>query len=69
MKMYQVFYITKRNCREEINHMFVSANTQKEAIAKCRKEVFEQTGKNAFRATIKTPHEVHTITGRKALTL
>jgi hypothetical protein len=69
MKSYQVFYIIKQNRREELNHMFVMATNQKEAIAICKKVVYEQTGRNAFKPTTKTPHEVSTINGNKVLTI
>lgn len=68
-KSYQVFYIIKHNRKEELNHIFVTANNQKEAIEKCKHVVFEKTGKNAFRATTKVPYEVTTISGRKILTI
>ena len=68
-KFYQVFYIIKKNHKEELNHMFVFANNQKEAIGKCNEQVKLQTGKHAFRATTKTPFEVTTTNGRKILTI
>lgn len=69
VKCYQVFYIIKRHKKEELNHMFVYANNQKEAVRKCREQVKLQKGKNAFRATTKEPFEVTTISGRKILTI
>lgn len=50
-KCYQVFYITKRNKKEEINHIYVTGNNSKEACKKCKEIVLEQTGRNAFRPT------------------
>lgn len=69
VKSYQVFYIIKKNNKEELNHMFVYADNQKEAIRKCREQVKLQKGKNAFRATTKKPFEVTTTSGRKILTI
>lgn len=43
-KAYQVFYIIKRNRREELHHIFVFANNQNEAYKKCREIVYEKTG-------------------------
>lgn len=68
-KFYQVFYIIKSHKREELNHMFIYANNQKEAIQKCKEQVLLKTGKNAFRATTKEPFEVTTKSGRKILTI
>lgn len=56
-KSYQVFYVIKRNGKEELNHMSVMANNQREAIKQCKAVVFEKTGRNAFRATTKAPCE------------
>ena len=69
VKSYQVFYIIKKNKKEELNHMFVYANNQKEAIQKCREQVKLQTGRHAFSATTKTPVEVTNISGGKILTI
>ena len=55
MKTYQVFYWIKKNGREYLNHMYVAANTAKEATQVCRQQVREQTGRNAFRPTTKAP--------------
>lgn len=49
MKNYQVFYYLKMNKKEYLEHMFVTAKNQKEAIAIVKKEVFAKTGRNAFR--------------------
>lgn len=54
---YQVFYYIKANRKECLNHMFVYAYNAKEACAKCKREVYERTGKNAFRPTAKVPNE------------
>lgn len=59
-KSYQVFYVIKRNGKEELNHMSVMANNQREAIKQCKAVVFEKTGRNAFRATTKAPCETKT---------
>ena len=53
MKNYQVFYWIKKNSREYLDHMFVSANNAKEACRICKEQVKEQTGRNAFRPTTK----------------
>lgn len=53
MKTYQVFYWIKKNKKEYLNHIFVVAKNQKEALKKCKIQVFEKTGRNAFRATTK----------------
>ncbi len=53
MKTYQVFYWIKKNKKEYLNHIFVVAKNQKEACKKCKEEVKQQTGRNAFRATTK----------------
>lgn len=55
MKTYQVFYWIKKNKREYLEHMYVSANTAKEAMQVCKQKVKEQTGRNAFRPTTKAP--------------
>lgn len=55
MKSYQVFYWIKKNSREYLEHMFVSANTAKDACRICKETVKEQTGRNAFRPTTKAP--------------
>lgn len=55
MKTYQVFYWIKKNGREYLNHMYVAANTAKEATQVCKQQVREQTGRNAFRPTTKAP--------------
>lgn len=52
-KSYQVFYILKYGKREEINHIFIMANNQREALKECKRIVKEKTGKNAFRPTCK----------------
>ena len=39
VRCYQVFYIIKKHKKEELNHMFVYANNQKEAVRKCREQV------------------------------
>lgn len=53
MKNYQVFYWIKKNSREYLEHMFVSANNAKDACRICKEQVKEQTGRNAFRPTTK----------------
>lgn len=55
MKIYQVFYWIKKNNREYLNHMFVAANNAREACQVCKRQVKEQTGRNAFRPTTKVP--------------
>lgn len=55
MKNYQVFYWIKKNSREYLEHMFVSANSSKDACRICKEQVKEQTGRNAFRPTTKAP--------------
>lgn len=55
MKTYQVFYWIKKNKKEYLNHMFVSAQNSKEACRLCKELVREQTGRNAFRPTTKVP--------------
>lgn len=55
MKKYQVFYWIKKNNREYLNHMYIVANTAKEAMQVCKQQVKEQTGRNAFRPTTKAP--------------
>lgn len=55
MKNYQVFYWIKKNSREYLEHMFVSANNAKDACRICKEQVKEQTGRNAFRPTTKSP--------------
>lgn len=55
MKNYQVFYWIKKNSREYLEHMFVSANNAKDACRICKEQVKEQTGRNAFRPTTKAP--------------
>lgn len=55
MKTYQVFYWIKKNRKEYLEHMFVAANTAKEAAHVCKQQVKEQTGRNAFRPTTKAP--------------
>ncbi len=51
-KHYQVFYIIKKNRREELNHIFIMAKNAREACRKCKEIVYEKTGRNAFRPTI-----------------
>lgn len=53
MKIYQVFYWIKKDRKEYLNHIFVSARNSKEACSKCKKLVFERTKRNAFRPTTK----------------
>lgn len=55
MKNYQVFYWIKKNSREYLEHIFVSANNAKDACRICKEQVKEQTGRNAFRPTTKAP--------------
>ena len=55
MKSYQVFYWIKKNRHEYLEHMFVSANSAKDACRIGKKRVMEQTGRNAFRPTTKAP--------------
>ena len=55
MKSYQVFYWIKKNSHEYLEHMFVSANNAKDACRICKEQVKKQTGRNAFRPTIKVP--------------
>lgn len=55
MKTYQVFYWIRKNNREYLEHMYVSANTAMEARQVCKRQVKEQTGRNAFRPTTKAP--------------
>ena len=55
MKTYQVFYWIKKNNLEYLEHMYVSANTVKEAARVCKQKVKEQIGRNAFRPTTKAP--------------
>ena len=55
MKNYQVFYWIKTDSREYLEHMFVSANTAKDACRICKEQVKEQTGRNAFRPTTNAP--------------
>lgn len=55
MKSYQVFYWIKKDSREYLEHMFVCANTAKDACRICKEQVKEQTGRNAFRPTTKAP--------------
>ena len=55
MKTYQVFYWIKKNKREYLEHMFVTANNAKEALRICKQQVKEQTGRNAFWPTTKGP--------------
>lgn len=50
-KQYQVFYYIKTGKREELNHIFVMAQNQREACRKCKEIVKEKTGRNAFRPT------------------
>ena len=59
-KCYQVFYYTKSRKREELNHIFVLAQNQKEACRKCKEIVNERIGKNAFRPTC-NPKDVQSI--------
>lgn len=68
-KDYQVFYIIKKNRKEYLEHMFVCAYNQKEAIQKCKELVYIRIGRNAFRATCKKPHEVRTKNGDTILTI
>lgn len=53
LKTYQIFYVIKRNKREEVNHMFIVSNSAKEACRKCKETVYEKYGRNAFRPTTK----------------
>lgn len=53
VKCYQVFYWIKKNRKEYLNHMYISAKNAKEACKKCKEEVKQQTGRNAFRASTK----------------
>lgn len=55
MKNYQVFYWIKKDRHEYLEHMFVMANNAKEACRICKEQVFKQTGRNAFRPSIKAP--------------
>ena len=55
MKSYQVFYWIKKNRKEYLEHMFVSANNAKEACQVCKEQVYKQTGRNAFRPSTKAP--------------
>lgn len=55
MKNYQVFYWIKKDSREYLKHMFVSANTAKDACRICKEMVKVKTGRNAFRPTTKAP--------------
>ena len=55
MKIYQVFYWIKKNRREYLKHMFVIANTAKEATKVCKQQVKKQTGRKALRPTTKVP--------------
>lgn len=55
MKNYQVFYWIKKNRHEYLEHMFVSADSAKDACRICKERVKEQTGCNAFRPTTKVP--------------
>lgn len=58
-KAYQVFYILKYGKSTEVlEHIFVYAYNQKEAVAICREQVRIQKGRNAFRATTKSPYQV-----------
>ena len=59
-KCYQVFYYIKIGKREELNHIFLMAQNQKEACQKCKKIVKEKTGRNAFRTTC-NPKNIETI--------
>lgn len=54
-KTYQVFYWIKKNGREYLNHMYISADNSKEACKICKEQVKQQTGRNAFRPTTKVP--------------
>lgn len=54
-KSYQVFYWIKANRHEYLNHMFIMASNAKEACQICKQQVFEQTGRNAFRPSTKAP--------------
>ena len=55
MRNYQVFYWIKKNKKEYLEHMYVSANTAKEAAQVCKQQVKDQTGRNAFRPSTKAP--------------
>lgn len=59
-KEYQVFYYIKTGKREELNHIFVMAQNQREARRKCKEIVKEKTGRNAFRPTC-SPKDVEII--------
>ena len=54
-KIYQVYYWIKANRTEKLYVMPIMAANAKEACAKCKKEVKEQTGRNAFRTSTKCP--------------
>ena len=66
MKCYQVFYWIKKDRKEYLEHIFVTANNAKEACAKCKRIVREKTGRNAFRPTTKAPTEQEMEAYRKA---
>ncbi len=53
IKCFQVFYWIKKNKKEYLKHMYIYAKNAKEACKKCKEEVKQQTGRNAFRATTK----------------
>ena len=55
MKTYQVYYWIKANRTEKLYVMPVAAANAKEACAKCKVEVKEKNGRNAFRPTTKCP--------------
>ena len=55
MKNYQVYYWIKANRTEKLYVMTITAANAKEACGKCKAEVKEQTGRNAFRPTTKCP--------------
>lgn len=54
-KIYQVYYWIKANRTEKLYVMPITAANAKDACAKCKKEVKEQTGRNAFRPSTKCP--------------
>ena len=55
MKTYQVYYWIKANRTEKLYVTPITAANAKEACGKCKAEVKEKTGRNAFRPTIKCP--------------
>ena len=55
MEIYQVFYWIKKDKKEYLEHIYVSANNARDAVRVCKQRVREQTGRNAFRPTSKAP--------------